>query len=64
MTGLGFDKITSLTLRGKWNETLSDFWKMLMQPGLKYLRARVTVYPCLHYCLKRTTTSSFVNCEN
>ena len=45
------------TLRGKWNKALSDFWKMLTWPELKYLQALVTVNSCLHYCLKRTSNN-------
>ena len=43
--------------RGEWNKAPSDFCKMLRQPGLKYLQALVTVYSCLHYCLKRTSNN-------
>ena len=36
---------------------LCDFLKMSRQPGFKYLQAIVTVYSCLHFCLKGTSNN-------
>ena len=49
--------ITKSNWRGEWNKALSDYWRTLRLPALKFLPAIYTVCSCLQYCLKGTSSN-------